>query len=91
MPRKKTGGRKAGTPNKDNAPVKAALTELFNNNFHKVQADLDTLEPKDRLAVIIKLAEFVIPKPQRLDVELNATVSDTVTSKLSQLAEDNEK
>lgn len=90
MPRKKTGGRRPGTPNKDNAPVKAALTELFNNNFDKVQKDLDALEPKDRLNVILKLAEFVIPKPQRLDVELNATVKDTVTATLLELAGNNE-
>jgi hypothetical protein len=34
-----------------------------------VQGDLESLEPLDRLRIIIQLAEFAIPKMQRIEIK----------------------
>jgi hypothetical protein len=34
---------------------------LLNNNFNKLQSDIDLLERKDRIKTILELAKFVVP------------------------------
>jgi hypothetical protein len=58
---KKFGGRVKGTPNKVNTDFKEIITELLNNNIDNIQNDLDSLEPKDRLAFIERLFKYVVP------------------------------
>ena len=57
----KTGGRKAGTPNKVTSEVREQFQHLLENNIDKMQNDIEQLEPKDRLKVMIELSKFVIP------------------------------
>ena len=56
------GGRKVGSVNKSNKQTKEAFALLLNNNLNRLQSDLDNLEPKDRLKIMLELASFVVPK-----------------------------
>ena len=58
----KLGGRTSGALGKSNKQTKEAFTLLLNNNLCRLQSDLDNLEPKERLKIMLELANYVIPK-----------------------------
>jgi len=64
------GGRKVGSVGKSNAKTKEAFTLLLNNNLSKLQSDLDNLESKDRLKIMLELASYVIPKLRSVESEI---------------------
>lgn len=68
--RQKYGGRKKGTPNKDTKELRERISDLIDNNFDSIQADLDQLEPKEKLDFLIKLFEYALPKLQRVENEM---------------------
>lgn len=57
----KTGGRQKGTPNKTTAEIREKYQSLIEEVLPKLKDDLDALEPKDRIKIIIELSKFVIP------------------------------
>lgn len=57
----KTGGRKVGTPNKVTTDLREKFTLLLEDNIDKLQKDIDSLEPKDRIRALIEVSKFVIP------------------------------
>ena len=61
---KKFGGREQGTPNRTTAELKTAFQNLLDVNIDKMQKDLQKLTPKERTHVLLKLADFVLPKVQ---------------------------
>ena len=58
----KLGGRKPGSKNKVTLEAKEIINNILTDNLVNVQKDLDTLEPKERLEILLKLAKFVIPE-----------------------------
>ena len=68
--REKSGGRKAGTPNKDASKIREFFSNILSDNLEKIQADLDSLEAKDRLHMLVKIAEFCLPKLTSISGEL---------------------
>ncbi len=60
-------GRKKGTPNKTTLPIREAFKNFLDHNLPKVQKDFDKMEPKDRVNFIINMAEYCIPKLQRVE------------------------
>ena len=67
--RQKAGGRAKGTQNKVTREIKDFYKELIEKNLHQIETDLIELSPKDRLEIILKLSEFIIPKMQRNQIE----------------------
>ena len=61
------GGRTPGAVGKSNAKTKEAFALLLENNLSKLQSDIDALEPKDRLKILIDLAGFVVPKMKSVE------------------------
>ncbi len=57
----KTGGRTKGALNKSTAEIRERFNLLLDNNFNKLQSDIDLLDPKDRIKTILELAKFVVP------------------------------
>lgn len=57
-------GRKKGIPNKTTVELKEAIVCIVSNNIDKLQADINSLEPKERLLFIEKLFKYVIPPMQ---------------------------
>lgn len=77
MPRKKNdgkgrlGGRAKGTPNKVTATTKEWLTDLINRNREQIETDLKQLEAKDRLQMLEKLMQYVVPKQQAMTASID--------------------
>lgn len=51
----KTGWRTKGTVNKTTAELREKFTLLLDNNFDKLQSDIDLVEPKDRIKILQSL------------------------------------
>lgn len=65
------GGRAKGTPNKVTANAKEWLTKLLDKNRKQIEKDLKQLEPKDRLQMLEKLMQYVIPKQQAVSAKVD--------------------
>jgi hypothetical protein len=61
------GGRTPGAVGKSNAKTKEAFALLLDNNLDRIQSDIDALEPKDRLKILIDLAGFIVPKQKAIE------------------------
>lgn len=102
----KTGGRKKGTPNKDN-PLKGFIRahslayfepkEVVGKDGEKCvmsefELDLANMTPDDRVVAEIKLLEFHTPKMKSVDVDMNAHVNaKTIEDRLRILSSDSAK
>ena len=58
----KKGGRIKGTPNILTAELRQNIVTLLNNNFDKMQQDLNLLQPLNRLNILIELYKLCLPK-----------------------------
>ena len=67
----KTGGRQKGSPNKTTAEIRQFYQKLLSSNMELLQSDLDSLEPLQRIKILIELSKFVIPvlKATELNIE----------------------
>lgn len=65
------GGRQKGTPNKVTASVKDWLSGLIDKNRKQIEKDIKQLEPKERLQMLEKLMQYVIPKQQAVSADVN--------------------
>ena len=63
------GGRAKGTPNKVTGTVKDWLTRLIDKNRSQIEQDLKELEPKERVQILEKFMQYVIPKMQGYTIE----------------------
>ncbi len=71
----KTGGRTAGTLNKVTSDVKNRIAAFIDERFDTITADLEQLEPKDRVAAYLKFLEYVLPKQREQKIDLS-TLND---------------
>lgn len=60
----KTGGRKAGTPNKVSGTVKEWIASIIDGSREQFEKDLEKLEPGERVRIISNLLQYVTPKMQ---------------------------
>jgi len=66
MPKFEKGnpGKPAGAKNKVNTEVRGMIQKLFDDNYDKIQQDLEDLDPKDRLKFLADLLPYLAPKLQ---------------------------
>ncbi|MBF0260090.1 MAG: hypothetical protein HQK62_14900 [Desulfamplus sp.] len=55
-------GRPKGTPNKITKELRETLKSIIANELETLPEQLSTLEPKDRIELIVKLMAYVLPK-----------------------------
>ena len=55
-------GRKLGASNIVTRELRERVKELVESRFDDLARNLDQLEPKEQIVVLIKLMEFVLPK-----------------------------
>ena len=67
----KTGGRQAGTPNKITGTLKEFVVNLVDDNREQIVKDLKTLKPKERLAVLERMMQYVLPKQQAVSADVS--------------------
>lgn len=63
----KHGGRVLGTPNKITKDLRNILKEVISKELESITENLDKLEPKDRMEVLLKLMGYCMPKLQTLE------------------------
>ena len=73
---KKTGGRTKGTPNKTTKEIREYFQNLINSNLDLLDQDLKSLEPFQRLKMIIELSKFVVPTLKATDLSLRDNDDD---------------
>lgn len=73
----KFGGRTKGTVNKNTTEIREHYQNLVSNNLEQLDNDLKSLEPLQRLKMIIELSKFVIPTLKA--TELNDVTNDKFT------------
>lgn len=60
-------GRKAGTPNTLTGDLRKQIQAIVEGQITQILADLQALEPKDRVNALVKLLDFVLPRLQRTE------------------------
>ncbi len=58
-----------GVPNRVTNEVRKSFQLLVENNLERLQNDLDELEPKDRIKIILEMAKFILPTLQAVSVD----------------------
>jgi hypothetical protein len=88
----KTGGRTKGTPNKATQITREIINEVADKLRPNLERDLAALDPKDRLQIWLKLVEFIVPKPQTMDMTLDVgkNTQTYIGDMLKKLAQENE-
>ncbi|MFQ3598887.1 MAG: hypothetical protein SNJ66_11190 [Chloroherpetonaceae bacterium] len=84
---KKTGGRQKGTPNRITADLRERITRLLDAT--DIEAAFEELDAVNKVKVFTCLAEFVIPKFGRLDMEVETRLAK-IEQTLNQLGGENE-
>tara|TARA_R110002126_G_scaffold80280_1_gene198938 strand:- start:617 stop:943 length:327 start_codon:yes stop_codon:yes gene_type:complete len=64
---KKGMGRPKGSQNKSSAQIKNAFQALLTMSLPKMIEDMNSLEPKDRLNILIKLSDKILPSLKAVD------------------------
>jgi len=57
-------GRKVGSKNRNTTEIKTAIQNILDTNISQMESDLKKLTPRDRINILLKLADFVLPKIQ---------------------------
>ncbi|GAB3928112.1 hypothetical protein [Larkinella terrae] len=76
--REKTGGRKPGSTNRTASDIKSKIATLIDEQFDTIQADLETLEPKDRVTAYLKFMEYVLPKQREQKIDLSTLTDEQI-------------
>ena len=58
----KYGGRQKGTPNRITKELRSVLKDVLYEEIEALQERLDTLNPKERVELLIKLMPYALPK-----------------------------
>lgn len=76
--RGKTGGRKAGTPNKVTTDLRQWINTFINNNRKQIQQDWQQLESKDRIVLFERLLKYTLPTLQStsLDIDIESLTDE---------------
>lgn len=81
-------GRPKGTPNKVTTELKTWIQELIDGNRSKFEKDLKELEPKDRLTIMERLLQYIVPKQQAISMEAQVELEYKELEKLLDKAPD---
>lgn len=67
--RKKTGGRKVGTPNKSIKEVRQQLQTIVQTSLNELPETLAEMEPTDRARLLTALLPYVMPKLNSIELK----------------------
>jgi len=67
----KYGGREKGTPNKLTKELRTVLKDVLYQELEQIQERLDTLKPKERIELLIKLLPYALPKVTSISYTAN--------------------
>ena len=64
-------GRPKGKPNKVTQDMRQWLSAVLEKNRSQMEKDLKALEPKERLQILERLMQYVVPKQQAVSAEVD--------------------
>ena len=67
----KYGGREKGTPNRMTKELRSVLKDILYQELEQIQERLDTLKPKERVELLIKLMPYALPKVTSISYTAN--------------------
>jgi hypothetical protein len=62
-------GRPKGTPNKMTKELRIVLKNVIAKELENIPENLDKLEPKERMEMIVKLIPYVLPKIETISMD----------------------
>ena len=74
-------GRPKGVPNKSTRETRDWLQKLIDKNRSQVEKDLKKLDPMQRLQIIEKLLNYVVPKATNVNIDFSQ-LSETEINKI---------
>ena len=86
----KTGGRKAGTPNKTTSSIRGILAKIVDDELKHLPLMLAALTPAERVNAIAKILPYVTPRMESIDAtaclnELLANIDHLTAPQLQEL------
>ena len=89
----KTGGRQKGTPNKVTSSVKGWLSCLIDKNRRQIEKDLKAVKPLERLQMLEKLMQYVVPKQKTVKAAVNFEnlTDEELTARIGELTKEIEE
>lgn len=87
--RGRMGGRQKGTPNRVTRDLREWVARLIDANRGQLEDDLQALAPKERLDVIEKFMQYVLPRRQavRADLSVDELSDDQIDAIVKRLAD----
>ena len=64
---KRGKGRPPGTKNKTTAQIKDAFQKILSGSIDQLILDLAELEPKDRISLLLKMSDKIVPSLKSVD------------------------
>jgi hypothetical protein len=89
--REKTGGRTKGTPNKTTKEIKGIIQTVVEEQLETIEKDLKQLEPKDRLNVLLKLVEYVLPKQREQKIDFNSLTEAEIDELINRITDESKR
>lgn len=74
----KTGGRKAGTPNRVTRELRETLKAVIGKELEQITATLEQLPARERLDLVIKLLPYCMPKVDTIGGSYDSSWDDVV-------------
>ena len=68
---KKYGGREKGTPNRMTKELRSVLKDVLLEEIEALKIRLDTLKPKERVELLIKLMPYALRKVTNISYPTN--------------------
>lgn len=78
-------GRPKGVPNKVTKSVRGFIGDVIDKNRRQITKDLKALEPKDRLIILEKLMQYIIPKQQAQSIDINSLNDEQLDMLITQI------
>jgi hypothetical protein len=72
-------GKPKGAVVKVSVKVRESIVAFLEANVDKIQADFDTLKPRERLQFVAEILAYAAPKLSAVQTEVNATHSGGIT------------
>ena len=67
-------GRKKGSSNVVTGRIRSLWEDMMVENIDQLKEDFQTLKPKERLELAVKVSQFILPKLQRQVMEIDQEI-----------------
>ena len=87
---KKTGGRKAGTPNKTTDVSRQVINDFVREylNSGLMIQDFSVLQAHERMEIAVKLLKFIVPQPKEVALDINSPNTISIEDTLIRLSKE---